>query len=719
MTDETSLKTFIQRKRSDSFVGRQRECDQFASLLQKKETCILNIYGVGGVGKSTLLEKYATICQEQQVLCGLVDGKESSLIVALIEEQRVYSAVKILESFVQQVNREHTYQSFFKEFHDEVHELNKLKAKLESLEVEQEHSSLLSTTKEFLAQAAGSIVGAVFANVPGAIIGAAIGTVGEQASERIGRTVQNLRRYKLSRDEIDRCLKAERTITSLFVKAMNRVAHRSRHKLILMFDTYEEMGSADAWVRHLLLPELSANIGIVIAGRDPLSDTWNDWTDGMQKWRLQPLQTAEAVLYLQKRGISEQTTIDVLLSLTNCLPWALCLASEIHGEQTPSFKHLSALSSPGRRVVERFFSQVKDESLRDVIEACSLMVTFDADVLAAMLDRDVHHEVRQLQRFSFIEVSSENRLSLSDLFRRFVLDKVWQERPATVLHWNQRATTYYEEHLKVAPASDLPLLAWNYLHHQYFGDEEARNLIVGTKIRKGIVEIRTAREADLQGILNVDWAAFASTEDRFQIEQIIDLYRINADIFTVAVDVETNEVVGYSCIVPMRREFARQFEEGTLDIQDVLAPTVLPSASVEQTPLIDYMLDSLVLRDPAELYIGALLIRYLGRQLTRARKLYSVVSSAYGHRLMRKLQFRHVGKRSFDNGVTHDFYASCLYNSMNPSPIANVLPKEPIGMPEVCCDCLYRWCPEWSRQIDRKPLRGHTLLSRGKLQRPR
>jgi hypothetical protein len=714
MTDETNLKTFIQRKRSNFFVGRQKECDLFSSLLQKEEICILNMYGVGGVGKSTLLEKYTTMCKGQQVLCGLVDGKESSLIVALIEEQRVYSAVKILESFVQQMNLENRYQSFFKEFKDEAHELNKLRAKLEGAETEKETSAVLPTAKEFLAQAAGSVVGAVFANVPGAIIGAAIGTVGEQASERIGRTVQNLRRYKLSRDEIDRCLKAESKITTLFVRALNRIAQISSQKLILMFDTYEEMGSVDAWIRNLLLPDLNANIGIVIAGRDPLSDKWNDWIEGMQKWELQPLQETEAVSYLQKRGITDYTTINLLVSLTNRLPWALTLVTEIHGDDTSALQRLSAIPSLGRRVVERFFSQVKDDNLRDVIEACSLTVTFDADLLAAMLGRDVHQEVRQLQHFSFIEVSSENRLSLSDLFREFVLARVRQERPATVLQWNQRATKYYEEHFKVAPASDIPILAWNYLHHQYFGDEEARNLIVGAKIRKGIVEIRTAREADLQGILQVDWSAFASAEDRFQFEQISDLYRINSDIFTVAVDVETDEVVGYSCIVPMRREFAVQFEAGTLDIQDVLAPTVLPLSGSENPLLIDYMLDSLVLRNPNELYIGALLIRYLGRQLSKARKLYSIVSSGYGHKLMRKLYFSHTGKRVFDNGVTHDFYVSCLYDSTNPSPIVNVLPKETIRMECVCRDCLYTWCHEWSRHIDRRLPKGRKALRRGK-----
>lgn len=701
----TNLKAVIKQRRGSLFVGRDRECDLFHSLLNKRDICILNIYGIGGVGKSTLLEKYMSICKQQQVLAGLVDGKENSLIVAIIAEQRIYSAMRILESFVQQINIDNKYQTIFKEFKDGIKELSRLLLKLENVEIEEAGSPLISASKEFFAQAAGSTVGAIVGNIPGAIIGAAIGTVGEQAIEKIGRTVRNLRRYKLSRDEIDRCLHAESKITALFVRAINQIAQNSFRKIVLMFDTYEEMGSADAWVRNLLLPHMHPNVAIVIAGRDPLSDKWNDWIEGTRKWEIQPLLKAEAISYLHKRGVMDTATIDSMLTLTNCLPWALMLITDVSGADNSTLKQQSSISSLGKRVVERFFSQIKDNELRDVIEACSLTLTFDADLLSKMLEKDVHQQVRQLQQFSFIEVSSENRLSLSDPFREFVFEKIRQERPTTIFQWNQRAIEYYKELFGFSSSEDIPIIAWNYLHHQYFSDEEARNLIIGAKTRKGVVEIRTAREADLQGILQVDWAAFTSPEDRFQIEQIKDLYHINPYIFTIAVDVERGEIVGYSCIVPMKREFAIKFEEGTLDIQDVLAPTVLSLSDQENPILIDYMLDSLVLRNPEELYIGALLIRYLGRQLSKTRKLYSIISSDYGRRLMKKLKFKRTGSLKFDDGVIHDFYVSCLYDSTNPSPIVHVLPKEPMSMEVVCADCLYKWCYEWDKHVDRKKRR--------------
>ena len=252
----------------------------------------------------------------------------------------------------------------------------------------------------------------------------------------------------------------------------------------------------------------------------------------------------------------------------------------------------------------------------------------------------------------------------------------------------------------MAPPQDKSVLMCDYLHHRYFGDREAHNLLIGTKHRKGSIEIRTATEDDLQSILQVDWAAFSHPEDRFQIEQIIDLYHINSDIFTVARDIDTGEIVGYSCIVPMKREFARRFEEGSLNIQDVLAPTVLPNH--ESPILVDYMLDSLVLKNPNDLYIGALLIRHLGRVVAKARKLYSIVSSDYGRKLMKKLKFTHTGSIVLAENVVHDFYVSCLYDSTNPSPIVSVLPKEPVKMQYICADCLYQWCYEWDKHVERQ-----------------
>lgn len=698
--NETNLKTLIRQKRSSFFVGRSEECDLFETFLLKSEICLLNIYGVGGVGKSTLLEQYLTICKNKRFIAGILDGKESSLTIAIIEGQRVYSAIKMLESLVQQLCFNNKYEHIFKAFQDEIHDLYHLIAKLERVELEEDTSAMVATSREFFAQAAGGVVGAVVGNIPGAIIGAAIGSVSEQAVEKIGRTARNLRRYKLSKDDIERCLHAEKKITSLFINAVNQLAISQQKKIVLLFDTYEEMGSTDAWIRNFLLPSLSSRIFTVIAGRDPLSDKWNDWVEVTKKWELRSLPEDDARKYLSKRGITDMTMINSMLSLTGRLPWALTLITDIKGEDHLTLQKLSTFPSLGRRVVERFFSQIIDENMREVIEACSLTVTFDADLLSEMLGKNVHQYFKHLQQFSFFEVNSEGRFSLSDPFREFVFDKVRQERPSTVFQWNQKARQYYENLLKISPVDDIPVLAWSYLHHRYLGDEEARTLIVGAKIRKGIVEIRPAREADLQGILQVDWAAFSSPEDRFQLEQIQDLFRINSDIFTVARDLETGIIVGYSCVVPMKRAFALKFEEGNLDIQDVLAPTVLPDTA--KPPIIDYMLDSLVLRDPHELYIGALLIRYLGRQLSRTRKLYSVVSSEYGRKLMKKLNFKHTGDLEFDNKVVHEFYVSCLYDSTNPSPIVNILPKEAIAMENICSDCLYTWCHEWDRHVERK-----------------
>jgi hypothetical protein len=696
-----NIKAAVQRKKKRLFSDRERECEEFRTLLKREDVSILNIYGVGGVGKSTLLGEYISICQQQSVPVGLIDGKDHSLIIAIVEGQRVYSAIQMLDAFVQQFCFDSRNNGFFKAFRGEVRELNRLIAKLERASDAGEGSdgTLISTGKEFMAQAAGGIVGAVVGNIPGAIVGAAIGTISEQIIEKVGRTVDTLKRYKLSKEDIDRCLRAEHRITSAFVQAVNRMANAGARKIILMFDTYEEMGSIDAWLRNSLLPLLHTKVAVVIAGRDPLSDKWNDWIEVLHKHELHPFAPADAELYLAKRGVTKPEVVRTILTLTNGLPWALTLVTEINNGDEIVLKNLSTTPSFGRQVVERFFSQVKDDDLRDVIEACSLPLTFDADLLAAMLGTDVHSQMRRLQQFSFVEEGSEGRFCLNDTFREFVFDRLRQERPSTMLDWNQRALKYYQDLLQAAPRKDFPILVWNYLHHTYFGDEEAHDLLVGPKIRKGLVEIRTATPTDLQGILQVDWAAFPFPEDRFQIEQITDLYRINSDIFTIAREIETGEILGYSCVVPMKREFALQFEAGTLDIQDVLAPTVLPRH--EDPPLIDYMLDSLVLRNHDDLYIGALLIRYLGRQLTKARKLYSIVSSDYGRKLMSKLKFRQVGSLVLSNNVVHDFYASCLYDSKNPSPVVRVLPKEPIPMQAVCDGCLYTWCYEWGRHVKR------------------
>jgi hypothetical protein len=63
--------------RYQRFVGRNRECKLFKSVLTKAELpfSVLHIFGPGGVGKTTLLYEFARICEEAQIPAIYLDAR--------------------------------------------------------------------------------------------------------------------------------------------------------------------------------------------------------------------------------------------------------------------------------------------------------------------------------------------------------------------------------------------------------------------------------------------------------------------------------------------------------------------------------------------------------------------------------------------------------------------------------------------------------------------
>lgn len=72
-----SIAERLQRVTLATFVGRTSECDLFRSALASPEPPfhLLRILGPGGIGKSTLLRKFATLANEAGVPTGLIDGR--------------------------------------------------------------------------------------------------------------------------------------------------------------------------------------------------------------------------------------------------------------------------------------------------------------------------------------------------------------------------------------------------------------------------------------------------------------------------------------------------------------------------------------------------------------------------------------------------------------------------------------------------------------------
>ena len=81
-----SLATYMKRRGRALFTGREEEIALFFQAIKAlKESDdvievkrVFNVYGQGGIGKTTILGEFERICEEEKVLCIYIDAKRES-----------------------------------------------------------------------------------------------------------------------------------------------------------------------------------------------------------------------------------------------------------------------------------------------------------------------------------------------------------------------------------------------------------------------------------------------------------------------------------------------------------------------------------------------------------------------------------------------------------------------------------------------------------------
>lgn len=714
MTDLRSTRDLADAKRLKAFVDREGEQRLFAALLRKNDLRILSFFGVGGIGKTTLLRKLLGNADRRGVVWALLDGTDKRLVAWHGRAATFFSALQILKTLAQQYTTASGGRAFFENFDARLRRLEELTAKLEkayAANIKSVHPPLANELIGSTIGAAGSTVlgstavGSVLLGLPGAVVGAAVGTGMTAALNHLGRTREHLAQLKISDEEIDEYLNASSRLTESFVNSVNGLAQEvNTRKILLAIDNFQDLEPADEWFRSDLFGRLHPKVAVLLFGRDSLylprlgqMSGWHEIADTILEQEIRPLTTDASDKYLQKRKIDNERARQVFVEWSNGVPMALEAASRLWTSGRIRDEGLEGLTTSGmlnKPIVQRLLSQVADASDRELICACALCLNIEGDLLSAMLERDVGSALRELQDQYSIFDESEGRLVIKEPVQAFVLETEKRIKPKTMREWNQRAIEYYHDRLANEGAAADPTLIWICLHHVFCEDEEAKRLLVNDGVRRH--GIRQAVAGDLAAILDVDWSAFGAAEDRFSLEQLQEIFAANNQGLWVVEDRESGEVLGFSLVIPLRREFAARFESGDLDIQDVVGPAVMSHDEQQRAPCIDYIIDSVVIRNPEHIYVGALLLRYIPGQLFKARKLYGIAASPYGSRLLGKLRFVRMNSKGAHSAPhSHEFYACCIFSPSNVSPVTKVLQKPVVDAGYTCQDCLLEWCPAW------------------------
>lgn len=300
------------------FVGRASELHFFTEqILQPEDPAynMISISGDGGVGKSTLLQRFLeeTRTPEYREYC----------LSAIVDERQTTPA-SMMEKFAEQL---HLLSDFKKA-------LTRYKDALRHFQSEQE------TMQDAVLQRAPDFAGAAVEGVP---------IFGPLLREGIKlTTAQVLQGYRTShtRQDLERLEDPVKDLTSAFISELNRLAdaqvtlsthmQRRQHRIILIFDTFEVLAEEVApWLLdYFLTNEISSNIVLITAGRIPLARSlpddpkrWLPYTDSHTIYdiSLTSFSEAETRTYLEQRGITDPGRMNQIWQLSRGLPLYLSL----------------------------------------------------------------------------------------------------------------------------------------------------------------------------------------------------------------------------------------------------------------------------------------------------------------------------------------------------------------------------------------------------------
>lgn len=489
----------IDRKKKETFTGRKDQIDCFVKLLEDSEKGrIFNIYGIGGIGKTTLLNEFIQICNDKETLG------------VLVEARRSYS-FKIMREIRNQIQLKNVSNNHFSNFDSALKRRGKIEAKL--LKAMPKKGGIASeaifSSVSDAGAASGTIVGTLVGGPGGGVVGAPIGAgIGRLLGNLGERCFGELINRGISEEDAKFCLNWQEELTKHFIEGLNNLVS-DVNSIILIFDTYEDIiPTTDDWVRETFIRRLDARIFVVIAGREKLFDIdhrWNDFASIIKPSELERFTEDEAKEFFQKRDILNPLIIDYLIEFTDRLP----LAMDICADMVQQIKDVELIELNEKiheydvigQIIRSFMRQVKDNDVREMIDTCAILRQFNVDILSSIMGKDVTNIFKQVKKYSFVKRHGDGTFYLHDTVRDFILREIKASSWGKYIELNKLALQFYNENNFYGEAVVLERL-----YHSLCADENKGMELFAQRLEQlNKYQQYSMRDAVLKEIANFDF----------------------------------------------------------------------------------------------------------------------------------------------------------------------------------------------------------------------
>jgi tetratricopeptide (TPR) repeat protein len=417
------------------FVGRTQELEFFEQAIlspTRPEFNIISISGNGGIGKSTLLKRFRTLAESS-------DKFREKCLTALVNED-TGTPSNVMKHFAEQLRQAgHQTPEFSKALEEYEESLRRLRAEREA------------GGEDFLRKAVDMFGSASESFVP-------IPAVGGFAKDGAKSLVE----YGLERHRVKQAIKdAEKlkdplgNLTKAWLKDLDKLAETRHTKtplcLLFFFDTFEKLRlEIETWLLDLLLNhEVSSNVVLIIAGRDPVykateySSKWYECRDSIKHLPLNLFSLEETRAYLAQYDISDESKIKRIYDQSNGLPFFLDLIVATTGD----------LTSATHDVIERFLRWIPKEQAykrRLASEVALFSKPFKQDDLAAFYylpqaELNTLYEWLCEQPFVRAIEGMDGGYRYHDLAQELFIRELYQRSPQDYYQARRALETYYQK----------------------------------------------------------------------------------------------------------------------------------------------------------------------------------------------------------------------------------------------------------------------------------
>lgn len=241
--------------------------------------------------------------------------------------------------------------------------------------------------------------------------------------------------------------------------------------LLLVLDTVEEMRDIEHRLWEVTLPDLKGPVLAVLSGRRPKPvltrpGAWRGLVDDVE---LTGLTDGESRRLVRLLGVRDPDQIGEVLGFARGNPLYLTVAAQ--HVRSAGTRNLSPSGPVARTLIGRMTSEIADPSVRKLLEAASLVRTFNQELLAAMLDDDVSLAFKALCGLSVVRAVPAG-MRLHDLVREAVASDLRLRTPQACHDMRRRAYAYLAR--RAQDASDTGPYIQELLHLIAYSSARAR-----------------------------------------------------------------------------------------------------------------------------------------------------------------------------------------------------------------------------------------------------